>query len=137
MNYELLIVGGGPAGLSAAARAGELGLSYLLLESTSTLANTIQRYQKGKHVMAEPAVVPLRSDLDFAAGTREAVLDSWQQGLNTRNIKIRYGAEVVSITGSRPEFELSLSDGEVLTSSTLVLSIGLPIGMNSWAVSSL
>ena len=125
MNYELVIVGGGPAGLSAAARAGELGLSYLLLESTSALANTIQRYQKGKHVMAEPVVVPLRSDLDFAAGTREAVLDSWQQGLNTRNIEIRYAAEVVSITGSRPEFELGLSDGEVLTSSAVVLSIGL------------
>ena len=125
MSYELIIVGSGPAGLSAAARAEELGLSYLLLESTSALANTIQRYQKGKHVMAEPVVVPLRSDLDFSAGSREAVLDSWQQGLNKRNVKVRYGAEVVSITGTRPNFELSLADGETLQAAAVVLSIGL------------
>jgi len=125
MSYELIIVGGGPAGLSAAARAEELDLSYLLLESTSALANTIQRYQKGKHVMAEPAVVPLRSDLNFAAGTREAVLGSWQQGLDSRNINVRYDAEVVSITGSGPNFTLTLADGEAMQSTAVVLSIGL------------
>ena len=125
MNYELVIVGGGPAGLSAAARAEGLGLSYLLLESTAALANTIQRYQKGKHVMAEPAVVPLRSDLTFAAGTREAVLGGWRQGIDSRDVKVRYGAEVVSINGTKPEFELALSDGETINAATVVLSIGL------------
>jgi len=125
VNYELVIVGGGPAGLSAAAHAQELGLSYLLLESTAALANTIQRYQKGKHVMAEPSVVPLRSDLTFAAGTREAVLGSWQQGVENRDVKVRYGAEVVSITATKPEFQLALSDGETINAASVILSIGL------------
>ena len=75
--------------------------------------------------MAEPAVVPLRSDLTFAAGTREAVLGSWQQGLDSRDVKVRYDAEVVSITGTRPNFELSLSNGDVVQSAAVVLSIGL------------
>ena len=82
----------GPAGLSAAARAAQLGKSYLLLESAQAHANTIQRYQKGKHVMAEPGVVPLRSDLNFSAGTREAVLDNWQQGLAQLGVNVRFGA---------------------------------------------
>lgn len=77
MSFDVVIVGGGPAGLSAAAHAHKLGLSYVLLEGSSAAANTIQRYQKGKHVMAEPGVVPLRSDLPFSAGTREAVLGAW------------------------------------------------------------
>ncbi|MEX2258488.1 MAG: NAD(P)-binding domain-containing protein, partial [Woeseia sp.] len=60
---DLAIVGGGPAGLSAAARANQRGLRYCLLEASPAHANTIQRYQRGKHVMAEPSVVPLQSDI--------------------------------------------------------------------------
>ncbi|MDH5213456.1 MAG: NAD(P)-binding domain-containing protein, partial [Gammaproteobacteria bacterium] len=107
MSLELVIVGGGPAGLSAAAHAQQLGLSWLLLESGPAHANTIQRYQKGKHVMAEPAVVPLRSDLPFSAGTREAILGAWQQGIAPLSGNIRYSAEVASISGSHPEFTLT------------------------------
>jgi len=65
VSFDVVIIGSGPAGLSAAAHAAAMNLSYLLLEATEAPANTSQRYQKGKHVMAEPAVVPLRSDLQF------------------------------------------------------------------------
>ncbi len=125
MKHELIIVGAGPAGLSAAARAQKLALNYLLLESGAKPANTIQRYQKGKHVMAEPAVVPLRSDLGFAAGTREAILGGWQSGLDGLGVNIRYNAEVTAITGAAPDFELQLSNGETLQSEAVVLAIGL------------
>ncbi len=125
MSLDVVIVGGGPAGLSAAARAASLDLTYLLLESSSAPANTIQRYQKGKHVMAEPGVVPLRSDLDFAAGTREAVLNAWQSGIDTLGIEVRYGAEVIAIDGTHPQFELQLANGDKLQARNVVLSIGL------------
>ena len=125
MTDQIAIVGAGPAGLSAAAHAKELGLSYILLEGSPAHANTIQRYQKGKHVMAEPGLVPLRSDLNFAAGTREAVLGAWQQGLDQFGIDVRYGAEVKSISGAGPQFELTLTDGETIPCTSVVLSIGL------------
>ena len=125
MKLELVIVGAGPAGLSAAAHAQKLGLNYLLLEGSDKPANTIQRYQKGKHVMAEPAVVPLRSDLGFSAGTRESILGSWQSGLDTLGVNIRYSAEVTAITGQRPNFELQLANGESLQAQAVVLAIGL------------
>ncbi|MDH4048587.1 MAG: NAD(P)-binding domain-containing protein, partial [Gammaproteobacteria bacterium] len=125
MSLELVIVGGGPAGLSAAAHAQQLGLSWLLLESGPAHANTIQRYQKGKHVMAEPAVVPLRSDLPFSAGTREAILGAWQQGIAPLSGNIRYSAEVASIAGCHPEFMLTLADGESIGAKSIVLAIGL------------
>ena len=70
-------------------------------------------------------VVPLRSDLRFAAGTREAILGSWQSGLDELAVKIRYDAEVTSISGANPDFLLTLSNGENLTSENVVLSIGL------------
>lgn len=92
MTCQIAIVGAGPAGLSAAAHAQELGLSYVLLEGSPAHANTIQHYQKGKHVMAEPGLVPLRSALEFEAGSREQVLDEWQKGLSDLGVNIRYDA---------------------------------------------
>ena len=125
MSFELCIVGAGPAGLSAAARAQELGLSYVLLESSPAHANTIQRYQKGKHVMAEPAVVPLRSDLAFSAGSRESVLDAWQRGLEQGGVNVRFGAGVTTISGARPSFTVTLANGETIAATNVVLAIGL------------
>jgi len=125
VSFELVIVGGGPAGLSAAARAAELGKKTVLLEAGKAHANTIQEYQKGKHVMAEPAVVPLRSDFSFSAGSREAVLGAWQQEIDSLGVNIRYGCDVKRISGAKPNFELTLADGEVITAAAVVLAIGL------------
>ncbi len=77
VQYQIAIVGSGPAGLSAAARAaardqenGATTPSYVLLEGFDHLSKTIYRYQKGKHVMAEPGYLRLRSDMGFGAGKR-------------------------------------------------------------------
>jgi cGMP-dependent protein kinase 2 len=78
-SFRIAIVGSGPAGLSAAARAAQLGLSHVLLEKTGHLSDTIYKYQKGKHVMATPSQLVLRSDMDFEAGKREAVLGTWDR----------------------------------------------------------
>ena len=43
----------------------------MLLEAEDHPSNTIYKYQKGKHVMAEPQVLPLRSPLTFGAGKRD------------------------------------------------------------------
>ena len=68
---RIAIIGSGPSGLSCAAHAASRKISHVLLEAESHASHTIYRYQKGKHVMAEPAILPLRSDLSFAAGRRE------------------------------------------------------------------
>ena len=79
-RYKIAVVGSGPGGLSAAARAAERGLPHILLEAEPHLSNTIYRYQKGKHVMDEPGILPLRSPLPFKAGSREDILGAWDQG---------------------------------------------------------
>jgi len=65
-KVQIAIVGSGPAGLSAAARAHKRGVSYVLLEKTSELSNTIRQYQKHKKVMAAPAELPLRKEIEIS-----------------------------------------------------------------------
>src|SRR5258706_8568939 len=139
-QLHLVIVGAGPAGLSAAARAAEIDrrehrtvASYVLLESSAAVAKTIQRYQKGKHVMAEPGFLDLRSDLSFDAGSREQVLGDWARGIETLAINVRFSADVKSITGQHGSFELALADGSRLSAANVLIAIGLdgnprPIG---------
>ncbi|MDB5978109.1 MAG: 4Fe-4S dicluster protein [Nevskia sp.] len=123
--FKIAIVGSGPAGLSAAARAAELGLPHILLEAEAHLSNTIYRYQKGKFVMAEPSVLPLRSPISFAAGRREQILETWNIEARGHRINHRLHAEVTAISGGRWAFSLTLADGEVIAAEHVVLAIGL------------
>ena len=124
-GYTLAIIGGGPGGLSAAAHAAGLGITHILLEASPAHANTIQRYQKGKHVMAEPGALPLRSDLPFDPGSRETILANWGNGLAQQRVNIRYGAEVVGIEGATPAFQIRLKDGASVTAERVILAIGV------------
>ena len=118
------IVGSGPAGLSAAGRAAALGLSHVLLEKTDHLSDTIYKYQKGKHVMATPAKLVLRSDLEFAAGKRENVLGTWTTQTGARGVNIRFHSDVVSIEGEHRAFAIKLADGATIEAENVVLEIG-------------
>lgn len=135
-HFHIAIVGSGPAGLSAGARAaqrdrtrmeaGELTEpTHILLESFSLPAKTIQRYQKRKFVMAEPGFLNLRSDCRFDAGSRESILEQWQSDIQDNGINVRYQAEVQSITGEQGNFSLALADGDVITADAVILAIGL------------
>ncbi len=122
--YRIAIIGSGPAGLSAAGRAAQLGLSHVLLEKTDHLSDTIYKYQKGKHVMATPSQLVLRSDLDFDAGKREKVLGTWDEQTAAHGVHVKYNAEVKSITGAQGDFALTMTSGDVVRAETIILAIG-------------
>lgn len=123
-SYRIAIIGSGPAGLSAAARAAQLGLSHVLLEKTDHLSDTIYKYQKGKHVMATPSQLVLRSDLDFGAGKREVVLGTWDTQAAERKVNVKINADIASIDGSKGDFRLKTTGGEEIVAEAVILAIG-------------
>ena len=123
-KYRVAIIGSGPAGLSAASRAAVLGLTHVLLEKTDHLSDTIYKYQKGKHVMATPSQLVLRSDVDFDAGKREFILDTWDSQTAAHKVNVRYHSEVKAIEGEQGSFSLQMTDGAVIEAETVILAIG-------------
>ncbi len=123
-RHRVAIIGSGPAGLSAAAHAAARGLDHVLIEKTDHLSDTIHRYQKGKHVMATPSQLVLRSDLPFEAGARESVLASWIEGMTAGGVERMLEAEVTGIGGAVGDFAITIADGRIVHAETIVLAIG-------------
>jgi CRP-like cAMP-binding protein/thioredoxin reductase/ferredoxin-like protein FixX len=124
-HYKIAVIGSGPSGLSAAAHAAELNVSHVLLEAEQHAADTIYKYQKGKHVMAEPGVLPLRSPMSFQAGTREAVLGAWDKELARYKVNIQYGSQVEKISGQKGQFTITMANKATVTAEAVILAIGL------------
>jgi CRP-like cAMP-binding protein/thioredoxin reductase/ferredoxin-like protein FixX len=123
-KFKIAIIGSGPAGLSAASRAAVKGVSHVVLEKTDHLSDTIYRYQKGKHVMATPSALVLRSDCEFDAGKREKVLDQWNADAKKAAVNVRYHAEVKSIEGDKGDFTITLANNDRVLAENVILAVG-------------
>lgn len=110
--------------MSAAGRAAQLKLKHVLLEKTDHLSDTIYKYQKGKHVMATPSQLVLRSDMDFDAGKREAILGTWDEQTAACEVNVQYNAEPVKIEGDEGNFSITLKNGDTVKAETIVMAIG-------------
>ena len=121
-HVSVAIIGAGPGGLSAAARASKLGISHVLIEK-GEIGNTIFDYQLRKHVMSEPSRLPLRSEIDFAAGSRENILEVWNRQAGDLRIQLQKG-EVKRIQKFGERFEISHTNGSV-SADRVVLAIGM------------
>ena len=129
-DFKVAIVGSGPAGLSAAVHAVRLGVTHVLFERTPHINDTIFKYQKRKHVMATPEVLPLRSDLDFKEESREEIIESWTGAADTEKVNLRLGVEVTGIKGQKGDFTLTLSTKETVTAENVILAIGVQGNLN-------
>ena len=100
-NLDLLIIGAGPAGLSAAATAARLGLRYLLLEK-GWLAHTIFRYPVGRLVFSTPNELEMEPETlqpCRAKPTREELLSYYVRFALENKLKLHTEEEVTKLSG--------------------------------------
>jgi len=93
---DVVIVGGGPAGLSASLTAKQHGMSYLTFEQ-GEVASTIRNYPRHKFLMAEPVEMPLYGSLYIADGSKEALLSVWETIIANTGVEIHTNERVESI----------------------------------------
>lgn len=95
-EYDVIIVGAGPAGLSASLTLHEHGVRYLTLEQ-GEVASTIRNYPRQKFLMAEPLEMPLYGNLYIADSTKESLLEVWETIISTTGVRIQTNEKVESI----------------------------------------
>ena len=74
--YDVIIIGSGPAGLSAALTAIENKLNYLVIDQTQ-VGGTILHYPHRKLVMTQPVEIPLYGWLKRSEYSKEELLEIW------------------------------------------------------------
>ncbi len=110
---DLLIIGAGPAGLSAADAAQTEGLSYLVIEK-GTIANTIRQYPVGRTMFSTPNELEMREGSlhpVLEKPTREELLSHYVHFVLDHDLRINTAEEVVDVV---PE-----SDGFIVTTRCL------------------
>lgn len=93
---DLVIIGAGPAGISATLRARELGLRSETLEQES-LGGTVAHYPRGKIVMTAPVDLPLYGKIKLRETSKESLLELWKDVIDRTGIEIHYGERVERI----------------------------------------
>jgi thioredoxin reductase len=120
---DVVIIGAGPAGLSASLAAKERGLAFETLEQDS-FGGTVAHYPRGKIVMTAPVDLPIYGRVKLTETTKEALLELWAEVIEQTGVKIQFGARVERVPRLEDgTFEVHSTTGRLRTRAVL-LAIG-------------
>ncbi|GAX61793.1 thioredoxin reductase [Candidatus Scalindua japonica] len=120
--YDLVIVGAGPAGISAAIECKKRNINYIILES-SRILNTIENFPKEKPITLKPDRVRLEVPLEMADGTKETLLHELTIQIERENLNIEVGTFVHKL--SREENTIHIeTNKKMYLAQKVILSIG-------------
>lgn len=111
-KFDVIIIGGGPAGISSALWCDELGLEAVLLDSRSELGgqllstyNSIENY------------------LGIEVKSGREMRDIFVSQLHKRNLSLRLNSKVIDVNVERKE--VTLKDGNVVFAKALFVATGV------------
>ena len=122
-SYDLIIIGAGPAGISACLTAKKHGLTFLLLEQ-DTLGGTVSTFPRRKIVMTAPMDLPLFGKIKLFETRKAELLELWQSVLKKNNITIKENTKVDSIVTEDGIFNVTTLSGDHFTSARILVAIG-------------
>jgi thioredoxin reductase (NADPH) len=121
-DLDVVIVGAGPAGLTASLAALERKLRFVTLEQECR-GGTVAHYPRGKIVMTAPVVLPLVGKTKMRETTKEALLAFWEEIERRTGLIVQYGERVEAVAAEKDGFLVRTSRGLHRT-RTVLLAIG-------------
>lgn len=122
-DYDVIIIGAGPAGISATLGAQEAGLRYLTIEQENAIGGTALHYPRQKIVMTAPMTLPQIGMIKLTEISKEALIELWEDVSQKTGIKINFNERMESIRQEGGKFIVSTPKGQYKAGSVL-LAIG-------------
>ena len=122
-TYDLIVVGAGPAGISATLAAKKFNLKVLTLEQ-DTLGGTVFTFPRAKIVMTSPMDLPLHGKVKLHETSKTQLLELWHNVITKHGIQIVQNTKVESVTKEDDIFKVETNTGETHTTKSILLAIG-------------
>jgi len=121
-QYDTIIVGAGPAGISATLNAKQHSLKYLTLEQ-DTVGGTVYSFPRQKIIMTSPMNLPLYGRIKLTETTKDELLKLWYSIFQKYSIKINENEKVLDIKKDDDVFTV-ITNKNSYTSASVLLAIG-------------
>jgi len=122
-QYDVIIIGAGPAGISASLMAKKNKLNFLTLEQDS-LGGTVYSFPRTKIVMTSPMDLPLHGKAKLYETRKSVLLSLWEEVLQKNEIRITENAKVDTILTEKGGFKIRTKTGEEYTTQSVLIAIG-------------
>jgi thioredoxin reductase/NAD-dependent dihydropyrimidine dehydrogenase PreA subunit len=122
-DFDVLIVGAGPAGIAAGLGAIQHKLSYRIVEQEDSLGGTVYHYPRNKIIMTAPVQLPIIGKVRMSEISKEALLEFWNGIVGKTELKISFRERMESIQPNGKGFQVKTSGGEYSVRAVL-LAIG-------------
>jgi thioredoxin reductase (NADPH) len=121
--HDVVVIGAGPAGISATLAAKHHGLRCVTLEQEDTFGGSTLHYPRGKLVMTAPMNLPIFGKVKIKEISKEALMKLWEDVVAKTGIRINFSERMEKIERQGDAFSIVTNRASYLTHSVL-LSIG-------------
>lgn len=122
-ELDVVIVGCGPAGLSAGLAAMQHRLRFKLLEQEDSLGGSVYHYPRNKIAMTAPVKLAIVGKMSFGEVQKERLLAFWQGVVEKTGLPISFRERMEAIEPQGAGFVVKTSRGQYSARSVL-LAIG-------------
>ena len=120
LAYDVVIVGAGPAGISASLAAMERDLRSVTVEQEDSFGGTVYHYPRNKVVMTAPVQLPIVGKMKFGEVSKETLLEFWKGVVKRTGLKINFFERMENVKPDGHGFVVRTSRQEYRTRSILL-----------------